>query len=40
MTWVRRAESVEELTAITYGADLPDDLRANMEEVLKNAEAV
>lgn len=40
MTWVRRAESVEELTAITYGADLPDDLQANMEEVLKNAEAV
>ncbi len=40
MTWVRRAETVEELAAITYGADLPDDLRVNMEEVLENAKAV
>lgn len=37
MTWARRAESVDELQGITYGAALPEDLAANMEAVLGNA---
>lgn len=36
MAWVRRAETVEELKGISYGADLPPDLAANMSEVLGN----
>ena len=32
--WVRRCETATELDAITYGAELPDDLAANMAEVL------
>lgn len=32
--WVRRCETVAEMDVITYGAELPDDLAANMAEVL------
>ncbi len=32
--WVRRCETAEELERIFYGANLPDDLAANMQEVL------
>lgn len=32
--WVRRVNTPEELTAITYGAALPEDLAANMAAVL------
>ena len=35
--WVRRAETAEELEAITYGAALPEDLAANMAAVLEAA---
>jgi hypothetical protein len=34
--WVRRCETVEEVQAITYGTSLPDDLAANMAEVLSH----
>ena len=32
--WVRRCESVEEVSAITYGAALPEDLEEHMEAIL------
>lgn len=32
--WVRRSSTVKEVEAITYGAALPEDLAANMAEVL------
>jgi len=32
--WVRRCKSVEEVQAITYGSELPEDLAANMAAVL------
>ena len=32
--WARRVETVEELAAITYGAALPEDLKANMASIL------
>ena len=35
--WVRRVDTPEELTAITYGAALPEDLAANMAAVLSAA---
>jgi len=35
--WVRRCESVEEVEAITYGSQLPEDLAANMAAVLSSA---
>lgn len=35
--WVRRCKSVEEVSAITYGADLPEDLAANMAAILAAA---
>lgn len=35
--WVRRAEAVE-LTGITYGADLPEDLAGNMAAILAAAQ--
>lgn len=35
--WARRCESVEEVRAITYGADLPEDLAANMAAILAAA---
>ena len=40
MAWSRRAETVDELSGITYGAELPEDLAANMAEVMSNAAAV
>lgn len=41
LTWVRRAETAEELGSITYSADnLPDDLAANMAQVLAAATAI
>lgn len=36
LAWARRAETVEELEGIVYGAALPADLAANMSEVLSN----
>lgn len=35
--WVRRCTAVEEVQGITYGADLPDDLAANMAAILAAA---
>lgn len=32
--WVRRCETGEDLEAVTYGAELPEDLAANMAAVL------
>lgn len=40
MEWARRAETVDELNGIVYGAELPTDLAANMQEILTNAAAV
>ena len=37
--WIERVETEDELNAITYGAELPEDLAANMQEVLANASA-
>lgn len=37
MAWARRAETAEELATIVYGVDLPEDLAANMAEVMTNA---
>lgn len=39
MAWAKRVETADELAAITYGAELPDDLAANMQEVLADAAA-
>lgn len=35
--WVRRCETAEEVQAITYGAELPDDLAENMAAILAGA---
>ena len=35
--WVRRCETEEELEAVTYGVELPEDLAANMAAVLETA---
>lgn len=41
LTWVRRAETEEELDIITYTAEgLPDDLAANMAQILAAAQNV
>ena len=37
--WIRRADAAE-LASITYGAELPDDLAAHMQEILTQAGAV
>lgn len=37
MMWTRRAEAADELPGITYGAELPEDLEANMTRVLGGA---
>ena len=37
--WAQRAETADELAAITYGAMLPDDLKANMEAIINAASA-
>lgn len=34
--WIKRATTEEELETITYGAELPEDLAANMNEILNN----
>ena len=39
LTWARRATTADELAAITYGATLPDDLKANMEAIISAASA-
>ena len=38
--WVRQVETVEELEAITYGAELPDELAISMTEILNYAAAI
>lgn len=38
--WIERSESIEEVKSIYYGATLPDDLLANMTEILTNAQTV
>lgn len=41
LTWARRAETAEELAGISYTADnLPEDLAANMAEVLASASSL
>lgn len=40
LVWARRAETVEELEGITYGAELPPDLSANLAAVLAAAGGV
>lgn len=35
--WVRRCKSVEEVSAITYGAALPEDLEEHMEAIISVA---
>lgn len=37
--WIRRADAAE-LAGITYGAELPEDLAAHMQEILTQASAV
>ena len=37
LMWIRRAETVEELRTIVYGAALPEDLALNMEMLLNAA---
>ena len=37
--WAQRVTTADELTAITYGATLPDDLKANMEAIISAASA-
>lgn len=36
--WVRRSETAEEVQAITYGTELPEDLAANMANILGGVE--
>lgn len=38
--WIRQVETVEELEAITYGAELPEELAASMAEILSYVSAV
>lgn len=38
--WIARSETAEEIEAIYYGAELPEDLQANMTEVLASAQTV
>lgn len=38
--WIERAESIEEVKSIYYGATLPDDLLANMTEIMTSAQTV
>lgn len=35
--WIRRAESMEELEGIQYGVELPADIKAEMDALLKTA---
>lgn len=34
MRWIDRVETIDELNQIYYGADLPEDLKKNMEQVM------
>lgn len=36
--WVRRCEDIAEVQAITYDAELPEDLAANMQTILKRVQ--
>ena len=36
--WVRRSKTTEEVQAITYGTELPEDLAANMANILGGVE--
>lgn len=38
--WIERSETAEEIGAIYYGTELPEDLQANMTEVLASAQTV
>ncbi|HIT31697.1 MAG TPA: hypothetical protein IAC25_02520 [Candidatus Enterenecus stercoripullorum] len=39
LTWVRRAETIEEVNGITYTAEgMPEDLAANMAQILSTAQ--
>lgn len=38
--WIERLETAEEIEAIYYGVELPEDLQANMTEVLASAQTV
>lgn len=40
LAWIKRAETAEELESITYGAELPEDLAANMQEIMTNAKNI
>lgn len=40
LTWIRRAETLEEVEGIYYGAALPEDLAANMQVILTAMGAV
>ena len=41
LTWVRRAETLEEIQSITYSADnLPEDLATNMQQILTSTNGV
>lgn len=40
MAWARRVENKEELAAITYQSQLPEDLAKHMEEVMAGASAL
>lgn len=37
MMWARRVETAGELSGIVYGAELPEDLAANVKSILENA---
>ena len=36
--WVRRCEDIAEVQAIIYGAELPEDLAANMQMILEGVQ--
>ena len=35
MSWIKRCNKMKELKSIYYGIELPDDLKENMEKILK-----
>ena len=35
MSWIKRCIKMKELKSIYYGIELPDDLKENMEKILK-----
>lgn len=40
MEWVRRANTVDELNSITYGAQLPEDLANHMQQILTSSASI